>query len=88
MLGVTTVRRNGPAAGDQAIKADHPIMKGFPAIFKTPVIHEAYVIEKLWPDCVPLAPTYAVETAEGPTLHLGQPVWQGPHLRHHDRASQ
>jgi uncharacterized protein len=65
MLGVTTVRHEQsriievkPAPG----KAEHPIMKGFPNVWKTPVIEEVYVIEKVWPDCTVLATCYGVET--------------------------
>jgi type 1 glutamine amidotransferase len=63
LLGVTTVRHETARMLEvKPVNPDHPIMKGFPAIFKTPVIDEAYVIEKVWPDCTPLATTFGIET--------------------------
>jgi uncharacterized protein len=63
MLGVTTRRHEKSRLLEvKPVKPDHPIMRGFPAVFKTPVIEEAYVIEKVWPDCTVLATTYGVET--------------------------
>ena len=63
MLGVTTMRHEKSRLVEvKPVKPDHPIMKGFPAVFKTPVIEEVYVIQKVWPDCTPLATAYGVET--------------------------
>jgi uncharacterized protein len=63
MLGVTTVRHEKARLIEvKPVKSDHPVMKGFPEVFKTPVIDEVYVIDKVWPDCTPLATTYGVET--------------------------
>jgi uncharacterized protein len=39
------------------IKPEHPIMKGFPALWQDPAPDELYRMKKLWPDCVPLAKT-------------------------------
>ena len=74
MLGVTTVRHETARMLEvKPVKADHPIMKGFPDIFKTPVIDEAYVIEKVWPDCTPLATTFGVETQKNhPCIWVNQ----------------
>jgi uncharacterized protein len=38
----------------ETLKPEHPVMKGFPATWKD-FPDELYVIEKLWPECVPLA---------------------------------
>jgi type 1 glutamine amidotransferase len=42
------------------VKPDHPIMKGFPALWQDPAPDELYRMKKLWPDCVPLAKTIAI----------------------------
>lgn len=63
MLGVTTVRHETARLIEvKPVKADHPVMKGFPAVFRTPVVDEVYVIDKVWPDCTPLATAYGIET--------------------------
>ena len=63
MLGVTTFRHETARIIDvKPVKPDHPVMKGFPEVFKTPVIEEVYVIDKVWPDCTPLATAYGTET--------------------------
>lgn len=63
MLGVTTTRHEKSRTLEvKPAGADHPIMKGFPAVFETPVPDEAYVIDKVWPDCTPLATAYGSET--------------------------
>lgn len=65
MLGVTTVRHERSRIIEAKAapgKENHPIMKGFPALWKSPVVEEVYVIEKVWPDCTVLATCYGVET--------------------------
>ncbi len=42
------------------IKPEHPIMKGFPAVWHDPAPDELYRMKVLWPDCVPLAKTVAI----------------------------
>ena len=42
------------------VMPDHPIMKGFPALWQDPAKDELYRMKKLWPDCVPLAKTIAI----------------------------
>ncbi len=41
------------------VSPDHPIMKGFPALWQDPAADELYRMKKLWPNCVPLAKTIA-----------------------------
>jgi type 1 glutamine amidotransferase len=41
----------------------HPIMKGFPATWRTPN-GELYKIEKLWPEATPLAKAYGEDTKQ------------------------
>ncbi|MDB5297054.1 MAG: Trehalose utilization [Phycisphaerales bacterium] len=63
LLGVTTVRHEKARSFEVKPAApDHPVMKGFPAAFKTPVPDEVYVIDKVWPDCTVLATAYGEET--------------------------
>lgn len=63
LLGVTTTRHEKSRPFEvKPAKADHPIMKGFPVGWETPVADEVYVIDKVWPDCTPLATAYGVET--------------------------
>jgi type 1 glutamine amidotransferase len=37
------------------VNPDHPVMKGFPAVWADPAPDELYRIVKLWPNCIPLA---------------------------------
>jgi hypothetical protein len=41
-------------------KADHPIVKGLPAVWQT-TKEELYIIEKVWPTATPLASGYSHE---------------------------
>ncbi|MCA9051163.1 MAG: ThuA domain-containing protein [Planctomycetaceae bacterium] len=43
------------------LNEDHPVMKGFPAEWPTPN-GELYKIEKVWPNCIPLAKAYGEDT--------------------------
>lgn len=55
LLGVTSRRHDHQSNYEVKVTApDHPIMKGFPADWKTPV-DELYIIEKEWPNTVGLA---------------------------------
>lgn len=47
----------------KSVKSDHPIMKGFPEIWKNPA-DELYKNEKVWPNVVPLAKAYGVDTKQ------------------------
>ena len=54
-LGVTSRRHDHQGKYPvKPVAADHPIMKGFPESWVTPM-DELYVIEKLWPTAKPLA---------------------------------
>lgn len=46
----------------KTVKADHPIMKGFPATWTTPDKDEMYVVLQQWETCVPLATAYGEDT--------------------------
>jgi type 1 glutamine amidotransferase len=41
----------------RTLHPEHPIMKGFPALWQDPAPDELYRMAKLWPNCVPLAKT-------------------------------
>ena len=60
-IGVTT-RSHGPQQplDVKNLKPDHPIMTGFPSVWKTGN-EELYAIEKIWPDTTPLAQAYGVD---------------------------
>jgi len=45
----------------KVLKADHPVMKGFPATWHDPK-DELYKNEKLWPNTIPLAQAYGEDT--------------------------
>jgi type 1 glutamine amidotransferase len=47
----------------KVIKADHPVMKGFPAEWLDPK-DELYKNEFVWPNCVPLAKAYGEDTKQ------------------------
>ena len=62
VLGVTSKSHEGHRSVDvKNLKPDHPVMKGFPKVWKTPN-GELYKIEKVWPGCVPLAQAYGKDT--------------------------
>jgi uncharacterized protein len=44
-------------------KPDHPIMKGFPTDYKTPM-DELYIVEKVWPNTTVLASTASEKTGD------------------------
>jgi type 1 glutamine amidotransferase len=47
----------------KTIKADHPVMKGFPAVWNNPK-DELYKNEKVWPNTIPLAQAYGEDTKQ------------------------
>lgn len=49
------------------IQPEHPIMKGFPEIWRDPAPDELYRMAKLWPNCVPLAKTIATNAVPDTT---------------------
>jgi len=61
-LGVTTRRHEKQHLLDvKTIKSAHPIMQGFPAVWKTGD-EELYMVEKLWTTAEPLAQAFGVDT--------------------------
>lgn len=65
LIGVTSRRheRGGRRLDVTNVAADHPIMQGFPDVWKTPN-GELYVIEKVWPNCTPLAQAFGEDTQQ------------------------
>lgn len=64
MIGVTSQRHEKQRAEDvKVVAVDHPVMRGFPAEWKTPN-GELYVIEKVWPNCTPLAQAFGPDTKQ------------------------
>lgn len=62
LIGVTSKRHEGKRGVTVRIMNDqHPIMKGFPDNWKTPN-GELYKIEKVWPNCLPLAEAFGEDT--------------------------
>ena len=51
----------------RTMKADHPVMKGFPEVWENPE-DELYKNEKVWPDVVPLAQAYGEDTKKDHTV--------------------
>lgn len=49
------------------IKPEHPVMKGFPALWKDPAPDELYRMAKIWPNCTPLAKTIATNSTPDTT---------------------
>ena len=63
-LGVTSKRHEHQSKYPVKVaQADHPIMKGFPAEYKTPM-DELYIVEKVWPNTTVLATTVSEKTGE------------------------
>lgn len=63
LLGVTSRRHEATKRplDVKNVAKGHPVMAGFPDEWKTPN-GELYIIEKVWPDCTPLATAYSPET--------------------------
>lgn len=90
LLGVTSRRheKQRPVLVKN-VNPDHPVMHGFPKEWQTPN-GELYVIEKVWPNCTPLAKAYGVDTQEDHTViwtnTLGKTRVFGTSLGHHNET--
>lgn len=90
LIGVTSRRHEGHHSEHvRTLVADHPVMRGFPAEWKTPN-GELYVIEKVWPNCTPLAQAAGVETkGDHPVIWVntfGKARVFGTTLGHHNET--
>ncbi|MFT4692959.1 MAG: type 1 glutamine amidotransferase [Limisphaerales bacterium] len=64
VMGVSSLRHQQKTSVEvKNLKPKHPIMKEFPASWKTPN-GELYEIVKVWDTCTPLASAYGVRTKE------------------------
>lgn len=65
LLGVTSVRheKGGQLLKMKTVKPEHPVVKGLPAEWELKN-EELYVIEKEWPNCVPLISCQSNEKAD------------------------
>ncbi len=69
------------------LNAEHPVMQGFPKEWKSPN-GELYKIEKVWPNCTPLAQAYGKDTKKDHTIiwtnKFGNARVFGTSLGHHN----
>ncbi len=90
LIGVTS-RSHEKARPENVVRLDveHPVMVGFPQTWKTPN-GELYKIEKVWPNCTPLAVAVGVESeAEHPVIWVnkfGNARVFGTSLGHHNET--
>ncbi len=64
VIGVSSMRHQQKDAVDvKARQPDHPVMKGFPEVWRTPN-GELYEIVKVWPGCTPLATAFGTRTKQ------------------------
>ena len=90
LIGVTTRSHEGHRSeAVKTVNAEHPVMQGFPAKWDTPN-GELYIIEKLWPNCVPLAQAFGPDTNAEHTVAwvntLGKTKVFGTTLGHHNET--
>jgi type 1 glutamine amidotransferase len=90
LLGVTSTSHEGARPElVRNLKPEHPIMKGFPAEWKTPN-GELYIISKLWPETTPLAQAYGQDTKKDHTViwtnQYGKARVLGTTLGHHNET--
>lgn len=90
LIGVTSRRHEKHRPEDvKLVAADHPVMKGFPAEWKTPN-GELYIIEKVWPNCTPLAQAFGPDTQQQHPVAwvntLGKTRVFGTTLGHHNET--
>jgi type 1 glutamine amidotransferase len=73
----------------QKINSEHPIMQGFPGEWQTPN-GELYKIERVWPNCVPLAQAYGKDTDKDHVViwanKFGNAKVFGTSLGHHNET--
>jgi uncharacterized protein len=90
LIGVTSRRHEGHRSeAVKTVNAEHPVMAGFPKEWDTPN-GELYIIEKVWPNCTPLAQAYGPDTQQTHTVAwvntLGKTRVFGTTLGHHNET--
>ncbi len=62
-VGITSMKHDKKREFEvKTVKADHPVMKGFPADWKNPSADELYENVKVWPTTTPLAQAYSEQS--------------------------
>ncbi len=90
LIGVTS-RSHEKKRGVKAVRLNkqHPVMKGFPEDWQTPN-GELYKIERLWPNCIPLAKAYGEDSKKDHTViwlnTFGRARVFGTSLGHHNET--
>lgn len=73
----------------RTVNGDHPVMRGFPHEWQSPN-GELYKIEKVWPNCIPLATAYGEDTRKDHTViwlnTFGRARVFGTSLGHHNET--
>lgn len=90
LIGVTSRSHEGKrAVRVRRLNDDHPVMAGFPAEWQTPN-GELYKIERVWPNCIPLAEAYGEDTdRDHPVIWVntfGRARVFGTSLGHHNET--
>ncbi len=88
LIGVTSRRHEKHRAVlFQNVPSFHPVMAGFPTEWQTPQ-GELYIIERAWPNCIPLAQAYGTDTRKVHTVAwlntFGKARVFGTSLGHHN----
>lgn len=90
LIGVTSRSHEGKRSVNVVrLNDQHPVMKGFPSEWPTPN-GELYKIEKVWPNCIPLAKAYGEDTKKDHTViwlnTFGRARVFGTSLGHHNET--
>ena len=90
LIGVTSRSHEGKrSVKAMTVNDEHPVMKGFPTEWQTPN-GELYKIEKIWPNCIPLAEAYGEDTKKNHTViwlnTFGRARVFGTSLGHHNET--
>jgi type 1 glutamine amidotransferase len=90
LIGVTSRSHEGKRGVlVQRLNDSHPVMRGFPQEWQTPN-GELYKIEKVWPNCIPLAKAYGKDTDKDHTViwvnTFGRARVFGTSLGHHNET--
>jgi uncharacterized protein len=90
LIGVTSVRHESKHGLDvKRVDVKHPILAGFPEEWRTEQ-GELYVIQKVWPNCTPLATAYGTDTKmDHPVIWantFGRTRCYGISLGHHNET--
>ena len=90
LIGVTsTSHEKKRSVLVKTIHSEHPIMQGFPKEWQTPN-GELYKIERVWPNCIPLAQAYGADTQKNHVVvwanKFGKANVFGTSLGHHNET--